>query len=485
MVGGGEARRLGPWSSAYELSNAREGAAAAREERLRAAAAAAPAGAQAAAARWAPREGGGARGRFIPPLFSLCLDLLVDHVGEIDSLWGLPDAIRGRLAAAVCAKRRLSPAVAALFADGGATEVLLPSCTQLEAPAMAALLAAVATPRLERLELGACGRGLGDDAAAAAARKGPLSALEVRAVAAAAAPRRRHSPPSYPPSNRRPLKPRNHTHTTTKTTQSLSLGGAYRLTDAGAAALLAAAPRLARLALPQASLLGGALLGGLPSTLVSLDLTDCRGVAPAALAAALPRLPALERLVIDGWGEADDALIATIASAAPALTELSARCADVGDDGVVALAAGRPGLTALALDDAFRLTDAALAALAERCRGLASLSLRRCARLSDGGLAALAERCALRHLDVSGVVGAGRGLTAALGRACHETLETLDVSFCRSMGDDELGPLADACRHLRLLRVFGCSSITSSFVCGHRSEALSAPDAIVGVGVLG
>jgi DNA repair protein RAD7 len=179
MVGGGEARRLGPWSSAYELSDAREGAAAAREERLRAAAIS-PAGAKPAAPRWAPREGGGARARHVPPLFSLCLDLLVEHVDEIDSLWGLPDAIRGRLAAAVCAKRRLSPSVAALFADGGAAEVLLPSCTQLEAPAMVALLAAVATPRLERLELGACGRGLGDDAAAAAARRGPLGALEVR-----------------------------------------------------------------------------------------------------------------------------------------------------------------------------------------------------------------------------------------------------------------------------------------------------------------
>lgn len=68
--------------------------------------------------------------------------------------------------------------------------------------------------RLERLELGTCGRGFGDVAAAAMADKGPLPGL-----------------------------------------RALKLGGAYRLKDADLQKLLACAPALEQLRLPQCSLL--------------------------------------------------------------------------------------------------------------------------------------------------------------------------------------------------------------------------------------
>ena len=68
--------------------------------------------------------------------------------------------------------------------------------------------------RLERLELGTCGRGFGDVAAAAMAARGPLPGL-----------------------------------------RSLRLGGAYRLRDGDLAQLLERAPNLEQLRLPQCSLL--------------------------------------------------------------------------------------------------------------------------------------------------------------------------------------------------------------------------------------
>ena len=68
--------------------------------------------------------------------------------------------------------------------------------------------------RLERLELGTCGRGFGDVAAAAMAARGPLPVL-----------------------------------------RSLRLGGAYRLRDGDLALLLERAPNLEQLRLPQCSLL--------------------------------------------------------------------------------------------------------------------------------------------------------------------------------------------------------------------------------------
>lgn len=72
--------------------------------------------------------------------------------------------------------------VACLFADAASGELALPDCTQLDAAAMIELVKGFAGPRLERLELGHCGRGFGDEVAAAAVRSGPLAALQVRPV---------------------------------------------------------------------------------------------------------------------------------------------------------------------------------------------------------------------------------------------------------------------------------------------------------------
>lgn len=56
----------------------------------------------------------------VGPLFDACLRVLTTYVDCIESLVGVPDAIRVRLAASVAAKRKLSPQV------GAARRTLLP-----------------------------------------------------------------------------------------------------------------------------------------------------------------------------------------------------------------------------------------------------------------------------------------------------------------------------------------------------------------------
>ncbi len=58
-------------------------------------------------------------------------------------------------------------------------------------------------------------------------------------------------------------------------------------------------------------------------------------------------------------------------------------------------------------------------------------SARRCARFSDGALSELLSRGGLRHVCLSGVVQAGPLAARALAGCCRESLEVLDVSFCR------------------------------------------------------
>ncbi|KAG2483984.1 hypothetical protein HYH03_017151 [Edaphochlamys debaryana] len=444
-TGTGEARTLGPWSSAVQLVNARGQAQQDRKARLQQQQQAAREAedALAEAADWEPSRDPslGPHPRCpVPPLFATCLGVLTAWVECVESLEGVPDAIRVRLAASVCAQRKMSPEVSRLFSGGSPSpsEVSLPDCTQLDAGAMGALLGEVAGPRLQRLELGFCGRGLGDEAAARAAAAGPLGELEV-----------------------------------------LELGGAYRLGDGGLGTLLAACPALQRLSLPQAPRLTGGLLLRLPDwtpKLTHLNLADCRGVGADALVAALPRLPGLRSLRLDAIPEVDDSVLSA-AALLPALTHLGLRCCTaVTDAGLTALAAGRGGaLQGLTLDECGgRVTDAGVAALAGQCVALRSFSARRCTRLGDAALASLlrAGGGTMERLALSGVPGVGPGVAGALASACRDSLVGLDVSFCRKLPDRAMGLLLSRCTRLRRLVVYGCSQLSARSLYGHDNAHL-------------
>ena len=93
-----QARTLGPWSSARQLAEGRGAAAAAREAKiLESARVAKAAAADAAALAWQPRRDvtlGPRPGVRVASLVALCVDLVVVHLEDVDTLWGMPDMIK-------------------------------------------------------------------------------------------------------------------------------------------------------------------------------------------------------------------------------------------------------------------------------------------------------------------------------------------------------------------------------------------------------
>jgi hypothetical protein len=59
------------------------------------------------------------------------------------------------------------------------------------------------------------------------------------------------------------------------------------------------------------------------------------------------------------------------------------------------------------------------------------LSLRRCAHLSDEAISAITRCGRLQHLAVSNVHAFGPFCMAGLASCCQDSLEYLDISFCR------------------------------------------------------
>lgn len=517
------ARELGPWASAAQLDAGRGRAALRRAAKLREAAVEGAKAAREAARLWRPRpatadatadanqipaqpvaQPAGA----VPALASLALRVIADHIDDVESLYGLPCALRNDLAAELSRRRALSEPAAFLLAQDLPPELVLPDCTQADARAAARLAREAAHPGLERLDLGFCGRGFGDEAVGTGGfgrgGRGSLPLLkEVR------------------------------------------LSGAYRLGDDGLAALLEAAATapvaaagegaaagaqqdeeagggseaagdrglygdhhgsytsntlsssgVLSLSLPQCPRLEGPCLRRLPELaphLRALDLTECRGLSSAALRLALPRLDRLRSLTLDGVTEADETVvIEAVAGGAAAragrLRELSLRgCAAGCTDAAlaaVAACASAPALEALRLDECHAFSDAGLDALASTLRALRELSLRRCSpQLSDAALARLASSAgagSLRRANVSGLPGVGPLLASALAQNCSSTLEALDVSFCRSVPEEALGLVADGCPQLGELRVFGCSQLTRKFLHGHANAPLASGEALLG-----
>lgn len=184
-------------------------------------------------------------------------------------------------------------------------------------------------------------------------------------------------------------------------------------------------------------------------------------------------MAALQSLVLDGIAEVDDAVLAAAASA-PALQELSVcLCQAFTDAGLAALAEGAPGLLSLRIDECGKVTDAGIAALANGCKQLQALSVRRCSKLGDEALALLASRGTLRSLCVNGLPSVSTRTLKALAMFCKESLQRLDISFCRSVPEAALGLVADSCRQLQQVQLYGSSQITRRFLLGHRSQALT------------
>lgn len=435
-VGADNARSLGPWSTAVQLANARETELQRRNEKIKDANDAQNSN---GAPIWQPSRdvklGPRPRGN-VPPLLTIALELVANYIEDVESLYGLPELVKSRIASVVCRQRAMSPTAFKLFCTDSAVEVSVPNCTAIEPETMQEGIAEVWTPRLEKLILGLCGRGFTDAVVTTLAGQGAsLPAL-----------------------------------------RSLTISGAYRLGDDSLSALLKKAPKLTSLALPQCSRLTGDVVKNLPESLPLLeeiDLSECRGIGGDVLKSSLSSLPLLRCVTLDALPEVDDAIVAALASGCKALDHLSlCRCAGVTDKSLEALAKHRPTLSGLRIDEC-KVTDSGIVALLEGCRQVHVLSLGGCARLTDVAISAIANAGCVRQLCLNSVTQLTDAGLQALALHCSSTLQELDVSWCRGVSAAGVGYLVDTCRgSLKRLSAWGCTQLDEAFLYGHSNDDL-------------
>jgi hypothetical protein len=252
----------------------------------------------------------------------------------------------------------------------------------------------------------------------------------------------------------------------------LSLFGCRNITDAGVAAVLAAAgSSLSELSLRGCVRVTDAALGALGPSATEVNLSGCALITAEGIATLSRRCPRLQRLNLHGV-RVTDASVAALVAACPRLTTLNlgsanpyggsalltdaalsslSRCGDltclslqgaslVTDAGLAALVRAAPRIRRLNLAGCYRLTDASVSELGERLPQLSHLSLAQCFRVSDNALRALGSAArALRHLDVHNCQGLTAASVAALLESDAPRAVEREKEQATSSGDDDDG----------------------------------------------
>ncbi|KAK6248900.1 hypothetical protein QUC31_020465 [Theobroma cacao] len=387
--------------------------------------------------KWVPKNYKGSSismARDVPSLLDLSLRALAKNAEAMVSLEHVPDVLRHKLSQLVCDNRKMDAHFLELLVRGSPTEIRVNDCSGVTEDEFTKMFGCCDTKNLIVLQLDLCGSCLPDYVL-----QGTLA----------------HSSNSLP------------------ALVTLSLDGAYRLSDKGLNLLALSAPALQSINLSQCSLLTSAGINNLAScfesTLRELYLDECQNIQAMVVLPALKKLKCLEVLSLAGIQTVcDDFVVGMVEACGKNMKELVlANCVELTDISLKFVGKNCSRLCALDLSYLHNLTDSSMRYLANGCRSITKLKLCRNG-FSDEAIAAFLEASggSLTELSLNNIISVGLNTALSLSK-CSRKLFSLDLSWCRNLTDEALGLIVDSCLLLRLLKLFGCTQITEVFLGGH------------------
>ncbi|ORX88809.1 RNI-like protein [Basidiobolus meristosporus CBS 931.73] len=362
----------------------------------------------------------------VPTLQDICIKIIGRYIDDVETLGDIGDYNMDKIAQIISKHRQLNNHTLKLFLDPIHQELSLYDCTKLDQTGLSGI--AHFCPNLVSLSLNYCGR-MNDDI------------LKLY---------------------------------TTRFTQlkSLSLGGAFLITDQGFIAMLEAlGPQLEKFCVEHTAKLSIQTVEVLSEKcpeLREVRLVRCGKMDDLSLK-PLEKLTKLEILDISypGTSPTDDTLISILNHVGSNLTYLGVSdCQLLTDrfllDGVRPCCprlrelhiAGCSGISNSGVKELF--TDWTLN------EGFTGINLARCTTLDDEVLDAVIghSKSALQYLNLNGLDELSEeGLTRFASAKC-ENLQELDLSWCRAVNDDIIGAFGQNCPALQSLKVWGCHRVT-------------------------
>ncbi|KAL3625302.1 hypothetical protein CASFOL_030756 [Castilleja foliolosa] len=385
--------------------------------------------------KWVPRTQDLVRcNKHIPSLQELCMSILCKNADAISSLEFIPDAMRHTISWFLCDGRGMKSRFLELLVRGSPTEVRVRDCSWLTEELVIKIFDGVDASNLMVLQFDLGGGCMPDYILHATLARSPncLPALT-----------------------------------------TLSLKGAYRLTDVGLRMLTSAAPSLKSINISLCPLLTSAgicsLLNSLRLNLRELYLDYSDGVDAMLILPAMLQLEKLEVLSLAGIQTVSDDFISKFVSANGCrMKELGlADCSELTDLSLEVIGSTCSELRALDLSSLRKLTDVSMGHLANGCPMIEILKVCRSA-FSDEAVSAYLD-CrgeSLKDLSLNNITRVSNNTALSIARKCRN-LRRLDLSWCRNLTNEALGLIVDSCSLLEVLKLFGCTQVTNEFLDGH------------------
>ncbi|XP_073289838.1 uncharacterized protein [Primulina huaijiensis] len=385
---------------------------------------------------WVPRklENFICQKKWAPSLQDLCLPILAKNADAITSLECVPDVLRHKICWFLCDHRQMDSHFLELLVRESPTEICIKDCSWLSEELFIKIFESFNTSKLMVLQLDHCGVCMPDYALPATFA---------------------HSPNSLP------------------ALTSISLKGAYRLSDAGLSSLVLSGPSLKSIDLSQCPLVTSegicCLSKSLRLVLRELYIDHCQGVDAMVSLPGLLELETLEVLSVSGIHTVCDEFVCEVVSVHGCRMKHVglADCIELTDYSLEVIGNTCAGLRSIDLSNLCKLTDVAIGHLANGCKEVQMLRFCRNA-FSDEAIAAYIDirGAFLKDLSLNNIIKVSNNTALSISRNCKNLL-SLDLSWCRNMTNEALGLIVDSCSSLEVLKLFGCTQITNVFIEGH------------------
>lgn len=213
----------------------------------------------------------------------------------------------------------------------------------------------------------------------------------------------------------------------------LNLNACQKISDKGIEAVTSLCPNLQRLAIYWIVGLTDSSIGHITKNckhLVHLNLSGCKNITDKGMQLIANNYQGLKTLNITRCVKLTDDGLNQVLLKCSSLESLNLFALSSFTDSVYREIGSLSNLTFLDLCGAQNLTDDGLACIS-RCGRLTYLNLTWCVRVTDAGILAIAQGCrALELLSLFGIVGVTDACLEALSKSCSSSLTTLDVNGC-------------------------------------------------------
>ncbi|OWF51484.1 uncharacterized protein LOC110449096 [Mizuhopecten yessoensis] len=194
-----------------------------------------------------------------------------------------------------------------------------------------------------------------------------------------------------------------------------------------------------------------------------LEMFGCFNVTPKSIRYMANHCLNLMTLNLGQCYKLTDSCISQLSSSLSRVENLDLRgCKQIKDNCIRYVVKNCPRLQTISLANCPNITDVSMLEVSTYLTDIRNIDVCGCRNITDNSIRALANNCQnLRNIDISST-GCSQRSVSMLANFCNQRLETVKLNFLSDITDSVIIKLAKHCRRLKLLHLYGCTSVRNS-----------------------